>query len=346
MRKKKTTNELFAATRNIRSLVEDAGDARICRATISQADSAVDRELDFLVAELEKFEVDIAGIQETRWFGNDVWSTAGSTFLHSGRPLPTPGEPARRNEGVGILMNSKMTKAWRLGGEQWRSVSSRVVSARFLLGAKGDRLRSGSRHRTDYYLTVIAAYAPTAKAPIHVRNRFNGDLQVTLDNVPGSDILLILGDFNARVGSRQVSPVPVSRFNGVSDDQYLWGSTLGPFGLGECNKAGEEFLLWCSGNQPSIMNSFFRKKISRRGTWTHPATKQHHTIDYVVMRSSQRSLCKDVSVLRSALCWTDHHLVRTKIILDFVPRRSPICRKKPHALHLLCNDDVSKAFRM
>ena len=40
-------------------------------------------------------------LQESRWFGKDVWPAAdGYTFLHSGRPLPNSGDIATRNEGV------------------------------------------------------------------------------------------------------------------------------------------------------------------------------------------------------------------------------------------------------
>ena len=59
--KRHSTSSLFAATWNVQSLVEDAGDERICRKNASLHYSGVDRKLDFLVDELVKFRVDIAG---------------------------------------------------------------------------------------------------------------------------------------------------------------------------------------------------------------------------------------------------------------------------------------------
>ena len=136
MRKSRKEREtLFMASWNVQSLVEDTGDARICRKNKSV--SRVDRGLDFLSAELVKFRVGVAGIQETKWFGSDVWPIGNCTFVHSGRPIPTGGEPTRRNEGVGIWMNPEMSAAWRRGREQWDPVSSRIVTARILLHAKG-----------------------------------------------------------------------------------------------------------------------------------------------------------------------------------------------------------------
>ena len=47
--------------------------------------NVVDRKLDLLVKETEHYGVSVAGIQETKWFGKDVWpATGGYTFLHSG----------------------------------------------------------------------------------------------------------------------------------------------------------------------------------------------------------------------------------------------------------------------
>lgn len=156
--------KLLTATWNVRSLVEDTGDERICRRNAPLDHSGVDRKLDFLADELQKCRVDVAGIQETKWFGNDVWPARGGfTFLHSGRPLPVDGQPARRNEGVGILLNATMTKSWKRGGSTWRAVSSRIVSARLLIAAKGDRLPGGGRRRTDFFSASCACMRQRAR---------------------------------------------------------------------------------------------------------------------------------------------------------------------------------------
>ena len=77
------------ATWNVRSLVESAGgDPRICRSRPRQApevSSVVDRKLDLMVNELRRYRVSVAAIQETKWYGSDVWEAQGYTFLHSWR---------------------------------------------------------------------------------------------------------------------------------------------------------------------------------------------------------------------------------------------------------------------
>ena len=101
------------ATWNVPSLVEDYCNERICRKRPRPSSTSVDRKFDFLVHELRHYGVAIAAVQETKWFGTDVWTTKGYTLLHSGRDLHAGDAVARRHEGVGILLNPAMTQAWR-----------------------------------------------------------------------------------------------------------------------------------------------------------------------------------------------------------------------------------------
>ena len=68
------------------------------------------------------------------------------------------------------------------------------------------------------------------------------------------------------------------------------------------------------------MNTWFEKPQVHLATWKHPATKQSHMIDFVLMRKEQRRLCQNVRVCRSACCWSDHHMVRGKVQLQ-LPRK-------------------------
>ena len=104
MKKKMTRRDLVVCTWNVRILVESCGDLRVCRKRqlLGEKSEGVDRKLDLLVKVLRRYGVSIAGIQETRWFGKDVWPEDGCVLLHSSRPLPVSGDKALRNEGVGI----------------------------------------------------------------------------------------------------------------------------------------------------------------------------------------------------------------------------------------------------
>ena len=120
----------------------------------------------------------------------------------------------------------------------------------------------------------MSAYAPTAKAPLGVKAKFVVELQDALNRVPPDDILVLLGDFNARVGKREA-------------DSDLWREVEGKHGVGCCNEAGESLLEFCAANSLTIMNTWIEKKQVHLETWKHPATKQSHMIDFVMMKKEQ-----------------------------------------------------------
>ena len=85
---------------NVRTLVENAGGDRwICRlrpgprsqvVEHSTSPHCVDRKLDLLVKDVKRLGVVVAGIQETKWFGGDIWTADGYTLLQSGRHFQSP----------------------------------------------------------------------------------------------------------------------------------------------------------------------------------------------------------------------------------------------------------------
>ena len=132
----KKHNDLIICSWNVRSLVENLGDIRICQRQCLDNGllcNSVDRNLDLLVGELQHYNLSVAGIQETKWFGADVWpATDGYTMLHSGRPVPCTGAVVARREGVGLVLDTRATAVWRAAGEVWKIVtcSSRVIISR------------------------------------------------------------------------------------------------------------------------------------------------------------------------------------------------------------------------
>jgi len=138
---------------NLRSLVESEGSV----ATASTGRGVqVDHKVNLLVGELRRFDISIAGISETKWFGEGVYEVDGFVLVHSGRPVPADGEPVQRNEGVGILLNSTMATAWRNSGECWRAISSRIVSVRIQIQGCGFSNVKKEKPNNKIYLSVIS----------------------------------------------------------------------------------------------------------------------------------------------------------------------------------------------
>ena len=106
--------------------------------------------------------------------------------------------------------------------------------------------------KAKFNITVIQAYAPTSNAEEAEAERFYEDSQDLLELTPKKDILFIIEDWNAKVGS-QVTP-------GIT----------GKFGLGVQNEAGKKLIEFCQENALVIANTFFQQHKIRLYTWTSP----------------------------------------------------------------------------
>ena len=130
-----------------------------------------------------------------------------------------------------------------------------------------------------------------------IKDSFYDNLNEAINKVPSSHKLLVMGDFNARVGSDHVS----------------WENIIGTHGLGNENSNGTRLLSLCAQNELCITNTFFQQADRHKTTWMHPGSKQWHMIDYVITR---RRDIKDVFHTR-AMCgstaWSDHRVVRSKL---------------------------------
>ena len=89
-----------------------------------------------------------------------------------------------------------------------------------------------------FNITIIQAYAPTSNAEETEVEWFNEDLQDLLELTPKKDVLFIIGDLNAKVGSQETPGV------------------TGKFGHGIWNEAGQRLIEFCEENiqTPSFNN--------------------------------------------------------------------------------------------
>ena len=126
----------------------------------------IDRQEARLASEgTKRLNITAAKFQETKWFWSDVWNAEGHTVLHSRRPIPDQGDPQRRNEGLGILLDRCAATAWKDAGDSWEAISSRVVTARLKVRRYGQRRCGGSSETRDTYMTVVSAYTSNTQSP-------------------------------------------------------------------------------------------------------------------------------------------------------------------------------------
>ena len=92
-----------------------------------------------------------------------------------------------------------------------------------------------------FNITVIRVYAPSSNAEEAEVERFYEDLQDLLELTPKKDVLFVIGDWNAKVGSREIPGL------------------TGKFGLGVKNEAGQRLTEFCQENTLVIANILFQQ---------------------------------------------------------------------------------------
>ena len=90
------------------------------------------------------------------------------------------------------MLSGPAVDAWKMTGKQWKACSSRVISACL-------QMEEGCGGR----LHVVFCYAPTRAARREVKDAFFQELDHMLASVPSGERYVVLGDFNACVGSRE-----------------------------------------------------------------------------------------------------------------------------------------------
>ena len=103
-------------------------------------------------------------------------------------------------------------------------VNKRALNAVLGCNLKNDRMISVRLQGKPFNITVIQVYAPTGNAEEAAVERFYEDLQDLLELTPTKDVLFIIGDWNAKVGSQETPGV------------------TGKFALGMWNEAGQRLI--------------------------------------------------------------------------------------------------------
>ena len=122
-----------------------------------------------------------------------------------------------------------------------------------------------------FNITVIQVYAPSSNAEEAEVEWFYEDLQDLLQLTPRKDVLLITGDWNAKVGSQEIPGI------------------IGIFSLGVQNEAGQRLTEFCQENALVIANTLFQQHKTRLHTWTSPDGQYQNQIDYIPRSQRWRS---------------------------------------------------------
>ena len=156
-------------------------------------------KLEVVRQEMARVKVDILGIRKLKWTGLGEFNSDDHCIYYCGQ------ESLGRN-GVAIIVNKRVQNA--------------------VLGCtlKNDRMISVRFQGKPFSIMVIQVYAPPSNAEETEVEHFYENLQDLLELIPKNDILCIIGDWNAKVGSQETTGV------------------TGKFGLGIQNEVGQRLI--------------------------------------------------------------------------------------------------------
>ena len=196
-------------------------------------------KLEVVKQEMARVNINILGISELKWTGMGEFNSNDRYIYYCGQ------ESIRRNE-VAIIVNKRVQNA--------------VLGCNF----KNDRMISVHFQGKPFNIMVIQAYATTSNAEEAEVKRFYEDLQDLLELTPKKDVLFIIRDWNAKVGSQETPGV------------------TGKFGLGMRNEAGQRLIELCQENTLVIANTLFQQHKRRLYTWTSPDGQHRNQTEYIL----------------------------------------------------------------
>ena len=150
-------------------------------------------------------------------------------------------------------------------------VNKRVQNAVLGCNLKNDRMISIRFQGKLFNITVIQVYAPTSNTEEAEVERFYEDLQDLLELTPKKDVLFIVGDWNAKVGSQETPRI------------------TDKFDLGIRNEAGQKLIEFCQENALVIANILFQQHKRSLYTWTSLDGQQQNHIDSILCSQRWRS---------------------------------------------------------
>ena len=219
---------------------------------------------------MPRVNIDILGISKLKWTGMGEFNSDDHYIYYCEQ------ESLRRN-GVAIMVNK------------------RVQNAVLGCNLKNDRMISVHFQGKQFNIMVVQVYAPTSNA--EEAEQFYEDLQDLLELTPQKEVLFIIGDWNAKVGSQETPGV------------------TGKFGLGVQNEAGQMLIEFCQENAPVIAKTLFQQHKRRLYTWTSPDGRQKNQIDYILCSQRWRSSLQSAKTKPGADCGSDHEILVAKFRL-------------------------------
>ena len=148
---------------------------------------------------------------------------------------------------------------------------------------------------------MVQACAPTNDAMDEEKDEFYNQVQDTVSSCNRNDMIVVVGDWNAKVGNNNTNRKEL----------------IGKFGIGIMNDNEERLCDFCSANGFIISGTIFPYKDIHKLTWRSPDGRTVNQIDHVLVNGNMRTSTGilDIRVMIGADIYGEHYLVKTRIHL-------------------------------
>lgn len=225
-----------------------------------------------MVKAVESLGMDIVVLTETKKKGQGQEVIGDYIHIWTG-----VDKTSRAKSGVSVLIKKK----WKREVVSWKEINERII--RITMSMFGVKLE------------IIGVYGPNDDDTVDNKRDFYEDLGEVVDECSDSSEMLIMGDFNGRVGRK------------INDE------IVGQWGEDTINDNGRRLIDFCTGQECVIMNGKFKHKDIHKFTWVRPSRNQKSIIDYVITKIKRTIKIQDVMVKRGVECGSDHHIVTAKV---------------------------------
>lgn len=258
-----------------------------------------------LVEQARRLKLDIVAISDIRVRGEKEEQIGDYRVYLSGV------SKGKANWGVGLMVSRDLEPYI----SSVRFVNERVMWVDFDIPSQN--IRCGS------------IYSPCEGAENRDLDKFYNDLTDVVCRVRNDQKIIMLGDFNARIGNRN----------------RIFGKVAGKFGENmDPNRNGVRILDFCQATGLAITNSFFKHRRIHQVTWEDITQNRKSTIDYVIVDQDIRKFVRDTRVYRSFEIGSDHHLLGSQISIKKPKARNIRVQCQRIRIEKLQEDNVRKQF--
>jgi exonuclease III len=203
--------------------------------------------------EMRRYKIEILAIQETRWSGKGKIDKTNFTLYYA-------GEKKQGKNGTAFLVGGGIRNKIM----QYEAVDGRISWIRI--------------ENKQANITIINAYAPTENSKEEEKTKFNDKLEKVCEKVKRNDILMIVGDFNAKIGKKE-------RNEGVAGKATIHDTT---------NDNGAKICDLAAATNTFIVSTQYRHKREHKITWMIPGGTEGNQIDHMLISKKWKRIIQDV----------------------------------------------------